>query len=384
MKDVALAKDASEIKDVADKVAEYESKVYKEFEIVSECFLGDKEAIEKTHGLFSAWKPIRDEVIGLMNSGERDKAAEITKGKGARHLEVLNKEIEGLTEFADNKARLFLEDAESSADDALNITYVLVFLAIVTGITSAFFITRSIVRPLAKGVEFAKSVAKGDLTARIDLDQKDEIGILADALREMISRIRDIVADVKNAGGNVAAGSNELSASSEEMSQGAAEQAGSTVSSSMEQMSSNIRQNADNATETEKIALKSAEDAQESGKSVAETVAAMKEIVENISVIEDIARKTDLLALNAAIEAARAGEHGRGFAVVASEVRNLAERSQRTAGEISQLSASSVEIAEKAGGMLTRLVPDIQKTAERVQEIAASSSEQDRAAVQIN
>jgi len=184
----------------------------------------------------------------------------------------------------------------------------------------------------------------------------------------------------------VASGSRELSASSEEMSQGASEQAASAeeVSSSMEQMSANVRQNADNAMQTEKIALKSAEDALESGNSVAKTVAAMRDIVDKISVIEDIARQTDLLALNAAIEAARAGDQGRGFAVVASEVRRLAERSQIAAGEISRLSASSVDIAEKAGEMLARLVPDIQKTAGLVQEIAASSGEQDRSAVQIN
>jgi methyl-accepting chemotaxis protein len=149
-------------------------------------------------------------------------------------------------------------------------------------------------------------------------------------------------------------------------------------------MNATIKQNADNAQQTEKIALKSAQDAQESGKAVSETVTAMKEIASRISIIKEIARQTNLLALNAAIEAARAGEHGRGFAVVASEVRKLAERSQVAAGEISQLSTISVEVAEKAGVMLARLVPDIQKTAELVQEISAASKEQTTGADQIN
>jgi methyl-accepting chemotaxis protein len=181
-------------------------------------------------------------------------------------------------------------------------------------------------------------------------------------------------------------GSQELSSNAQLMSQGASEQAAAAeeASSSMEQMSSNIRQNADNAAQTEKIAIKSSEAAQEGGRAVQETVKAMKEIASKISIIEEIARQTNLLALNAAIEAARAGEHGKGFAVVASEVRKLAERSQRAAGEISSLSSNSVDIAEKAGELLLKIVPDIQKTAELVQEISASSKEQDSGAEQIN
>jgi methyl-accepting chemotaxis protein len=170
------------------------------------------------------------------------------------------------------------------------------------------------------------------------------------------------------------------------MSQGATEQAAAAeeASSSMEQMSSNIRQNADNAMQTEKIAVKSADGARQGGTAVNETVHAMKEIANKISIIEEIARQTNLLALNAAIEAARAGEHGKGFAVVASEVRKLAERSQKAAAEISELSASSVEVAERAGALLGQMVPDIQKTAELVQEINAASREQDLGAGQIN
>lgn len=233
-------------------------------------------------------------------------------------------------------------------------------------------------------VKAAQQVAGGDLT--VTLTERSAKDDLMKALSAMVKKLSEVVADVKGAADNVAAGSQQISASSEEMSQGAAEQAAAAeeASSSMEQMSSNIRQNADNAAQTEKIALKSAVDAKDGGAAVTETVEAMKEIASKISIIEEIARQTNLLALNAAIEAARAGEHGKGFAVVAAEVRKLAERSQKAAGEISHLSASSVQVAEKAGEMLARIVPDIQRTAELVQEISAACREQDTGAEQIN
>lgn len=233
-------------------------------------------------------------------------------------------------------------------------------------------------------VRMAGEIAAGDLTVKVNiLSEKDTLG---KSLAKMVEKLGKVVSDVKVAADNVASGSQQLSSSSEEMSQGATEQASSAeeASSSVEEMTANIRQNADNAQETEKIAIKSANDAKEGGKAVDETLKAMKEIAEKITIIEEIARSTDLLALNAAIEAARAGEHGKGFAVVASEVRKLAERSQTAAGEISRLSSSSVAVAEGAGEMLTRLVPDIQKTAELVQEISAASNEQSTGAEQIN
>jgi methyl-accepting chemotaxis protein len=278
------------------------------------------------------------------------------------------------------------EKMNAELASARNLMLAMTAIALLLGLAAAFVITRGITVPVIKGVAFAREIAQGKLEATIDVDQKDEIGTLAEALRSMAEKLREIVGEVNAASDNVAGGSQEMSASSEQLSQGATEQAASIeeVSSSMEQMAANIRQNADNAQQTEKLSVKAAEDAREGGRSVGQTVEAMKNIAGKISIIEEIARQTNLLALNAAIEAARAGEHGKGFAVVAAEVRKLAERSGQAAAEISQLSTTSVQVAEKAGDMLSKIVPDIQRTAELVQEIAAASHEQNSGAEQIN
>ncbi len=230
----------------------------------------------------------------------------------------------------------------------------------------------------------AEEIAAGNLTVAVrERSAEDK---LMQALSRMVSGLSDIVSNIQTVAGQVMSGSQEMSSTAEQISSGATEQSASVeeVSASMEEMTANISQNSENAQQTEKIALKAADDARQGGKAVVETVSAMKQIAGKICIIEEIARQTDLLALNAAIEAARAGEHGKGFAVVASEVRKLAERSQTAAGEISNLAVSSVQVAENAGAMLDKIVPDIQKTADLVQEINAASNEQNAGAVQIN
>jgi methyl-accepting chemotaxis protein len=230
----------------------------------------------------------------------------------------------------------------------------------------------------------AEKIAHGDLT--VSVKERSAEDKLMQALSAMVQGLTQTVGEIRTIAGEVASASQAISTASVQVSKGASSQAAAAeeASASMEEMVSNIKQNADNAQQTDKIANQSAHDAKESGRSVLEAVSAMKEIASKISIIEEIARQTNLLALNAAIEAARAGEHGKGFAVVAAEVRKLAERSQKAAGEINHLSGKTLSVSEKSGEMLDKLVPDIQRTAELVQEISAASKEQDTGAEQIN
>ena len=340
-----------------------------------------REPVEKTVALFVV---MSDEVgrVDAIYAKLRQGAMVTVRDKQTRCFELLDRLL--AVSLAD--AQKGRDEGAAAAASARIVSLTGIGVGVVLAVLLGIVISRMITKPILLGVRAAEGLSAGDLNQRIDIDQKDEIGALAGALRQMIAKLREIVSQVQGGAENVASGSEELSATTQNLSQGATEQAASVeeISSSMEQMAANIRQNAENAKQTEQIALKTAKDAQNGGEAVAKTVTAMKQIAEKIGIVEEIARQTNLLALNAAIEAARAGEHGKGFAVVAAEVRKLAERSGNAAGEISELSSSSVEIAEKAGQLLARIVPDIQRTAELIQEIAASSVEQNAGAEQVN
>ncbi len=272
------------------------------------------------------------------------------------------------------------------------LTEILIIMLAVTvaGIVAAgivgLVLGRRIARPVTTVARTMQSVAEGNLDVETaNVQSRDEVGDLSRALDEMVDRLAGVVGQIQSGASSIADGSNELSRTSESVSEGASTQAASVeeVSSSMEEMRTTIERSAENARETERMSEESAKQAAEGGEAAGETVNAMKRIAEQITVIEEIARNTNLLALNAAIEAARAGESGKGFAVVAGEVRKLAERSAEAAAEISEVSSSSVAIADRTGRTLEEMVPQIRKTAQYVQEIAQASREQESGSQQI-
>ncbi len=367
---------------------------------------GDETDQKNFDNLMAEWKTFTDLVDRLVVLDKAQKDAEgraLIEAEGQKDGGAVQATLESMIGQNLATAKAAMDGNRVLASQTSVLMIVVLGLAALGSILLGVLLARSITVPLAVGVHFADTVAKGDLRSELDerfLRRRDEIGTLAVALNAMVSKTREAVRSIKTIAGEVSGGSTALSDSVEQMSkgvqdlsnsaqalsQGATEQAasGEEVSSSMEEMGANIRQNAEASVQTETIADKASKDAKQGGEAVAETVEAMRLICSKIGVIEEIARQTNLLALNAAIEAARAGEAGKGFAVVASEVRRLAERSQTASSEINKTAQNSVAAAEKAGTLIGGVLETIERTSDLVREISAASREQNSGAEQIN
>jgi len=194
MKDVALAESVEEISEASSLVDRYEAEVFKSFKLVRKRFLGNKSDVEKAEQAFSEWKVIRDEVILLMEKGEKRQAAEITKGKGAIHVKAMNKKIQIMIDFASSKADSLFSHSKSSSERATYLLIVFLVAALITGIVVSVLITLSIVSPLSQIVKKIRKVSTGDLSPEIDISRKDEIGELALSTHTMIRALGHAVA----------------------------------------------------------------------------------------------------------------------------------------------------------------------------------------------
>jgi methyl-accepting chemotaxis protein len=426
-RDMIIAKTDDDLNKHMGQVADAEKIVERAAGELDLKLAGDaKSLFDKFEAQYASYYTYHLQVRNLAKTNSGGKAEEISVNQGERVDDQADEVIAKIYDIINAQLEKDQTDMDDMYDSVVVTMIVVILVAIVLGVLIASWLLRDVMTSLNIATHAIKKVAAGDFSADVKQDKKDEIGLmlfelqnmieklrssvdvaklvskgdltmdfgtmknkggdLDEALEQMVNNLREIAATIFNGAENVSGASFQVASASQQMSQGAQEQASASeeVSSSMEQMVANIQQNTDNSRETEKIANKAAKDIQVSSNAVSETVDAIKTIVERIAIIEEIASKTDLLALNAAVEAARAGEHGKGFAVVAAEVRKLAERSQKAAAEITEISSKTVKSAEESKQLLIDTLPDIKKTAELVQEIAAASVEQNTGADQVN
>lgn len=340
------------------------------------------------------------EAMGLILSFNGEGAAKIITSRISPLSQQAINEINNLVDIQQTSLREILAGTVSAGTQLTFLLFLIGAVALLIGGVFSWSITRSITAPLNFAVSVTNRVAAGDLTSHIDSNEKDEIGQLLTALKEMNASLARTVGQVRIGVDMISVASSEIATGNADLSSRTESQASSLeeTASSMEQLTDTVRQNADNARQANQLAVSASGVALKGGgvvSQVVETMGSIKassnKIVDIIGVIDGIAFQTNILALNAAVEAARAGEQGRGFAVVASEVRNLAQRSAAAAKEIKSLIGDSVEkvdvgsrLVDDAGKTMDEIVSSVKRVADIMREITAASQEQSAGIEEVN
>ncbi|TAJ08335.1 MAG: methyl-accepting chemotaxis protein [Nitrospirae bacterium] len=351
--------------------------------------------------IYGDYLTARDNVIlKPLLAGDQTSALAAMKGEVAGRFKASVEAINALADIKMKVAQRKYDDANKVYADSKALLTGIVLGGIGLGLFLGWVIARMIASGLSQVNDVAQKAAEGDLTKRVSIDTKDEIGLMGAAFNQMMDNIARVVGEVRNGSEQVSSASGQISVGTQDLSQRTSEQASALeeTSSAMEEMTSTVKQNADNAKQANQLGIAARETAEKGSHVVTQAVTSMEEINKSskkiadiIGVIDEIAFQTNLLALNAAVEAARAGEQGRGFAVVAAEVRNLAQRSATAAKEIKGLINESVqkvaggaELVNQCGKSLEEIVTSVKRVTDIVSEMAAASQEQASGIEQVN